>query len=264
MKTVIYYFSGTGNSLAVAKGLAKALDGVVELLPITGYEEEQCVEIDVDLLGLVFPVYFFSIPDIVRAFLGKLVFKSDPYIFAVATCNAQPGHSLYSLKRMLNLKGESLAAGFTIDMPGNAVIGKVDMTNPPEVQQERLIKAKAKLLKIVQAITERRSGVIEGCNTLKTKVQNILMNVFLKRLYRPVKRFYAESNCNHCGTCVKVCPLKNINLDLGQRPRWGRHCEICLACFHWCPQQAINIEKHTIGKKRLHHPEITIEEMMVR
>lgn len=264
MKTIIYYFSGTGNSLAVAKGLAKALEGLVELLPITGYEEEQCVEIDTDLLGLVFPVYFFSTPDIVKVFLKKLVFKSDPYIFAVATCNAQPGHSLYSLKRMLKLKGKLLAAGFTIDMPGNAIVGKVDMTNPPEVQKDRLIKAKTKLSKIVKVITERRSGVIEGCNNLKTKVQSILLKAFLKNLYRPAKRFYAESNCNHCGTCVKVCPLNNINLDLGKRPIWGSHCEVCLACFHWCPQQAINIEKYTIGKKRFHNPEITIEEMMVR
>lgn len=114
MKTVIYYFSGTGNSLAVAKELAKALEGVVELLPIIGCEEKQGVEIDADLLGLVFPVYFFSTPNIVRAFLKKLVFKSEPYIFAMVTCNAQPGHSLYSLKRILKLKGESLAAGFTI------------------------------------------------------------------------------------------------------------------------------------------------------
>ena len=264
MKTVIYNFSGTGNSLAVAKGLAKALEGVVELLPIIGFEEEQCVEIDADLLGFVFPVYFLSIPDIARAFLKKLVFKSEPYIFAVVTCNAQPGHSLYSIKRLLKLKGKSLAVGLAIDMPGNAIVGKVDMTNPPETQKDRLIKAKTRLSKIIKAITERRSGIIEGSNSLKANVQSILMKALLKNLYRPAKRFYAESNCNHCGICIKVCPLKNINLDPGERPIWGSHCEICLACFHWCPQQAINIEKYTIGKKRFHHPEITIEEMMVR
>lgn len=263
MKTVIYYFSGTGNSLAVAKGLAKGLKGGVELLPIAGCDKKKSVEIDADRLGIVFPVYCLSIPDIVRTFLRKFVFKSEPYIFSVATCNAQPGHSLYSLKRMLKHKGKSLAAGFSIDMPGNAIVGEVDMTNPPEVQKDRLINAETRILEIVWAITERRYGVIEGCNTSITYAQSILMNAFLKYLYRPAKRFQVERNCNHCGVCVKVCPLKNINLDLEQRPIWGSRCEVCLACFHWCPKQAINIEEHTIGKIRYHHPEITIEEMMV-
>lgn len=263
MRTVIYYFSGTGNSLAVAKGLAKSLEGVVELHPIAGYVRKQSVEIDGDLVGIVFPVYFLSIPDLVRTFLKKLTFKSDPYIFAAATCNAQPGHSLYSVKRMLELKGKSLAAGFSIDMPGNAIVGKVDMTSPPEAQKERLTKAEAKLPKIVQAISERRYDVIEGNNNFTTYVQSLLMKTFIRRFYRPAKRFQVAGNCNHCGVCAMVCPLKNISLDLEQRPIWGSRCETCLACFHWCPERAINMEKDTIGKARYHHPEVTIEEMVI-
>ncbi len=263
MKTIIFYHSGTGNSLAIAKGLAKGLEGAVELVTIARCNEQQTVEVDGDVLGIVFPVQFLSIPDIIRTFLRKLVFKSEPYIFAVATCNAQPGHSLYSIKQMFNLKGKTLATGFAIDMPGNAIVGKVDMTNPLEVQKARLIKAESKLSEIVQAVTERRYGVIEGCNTPNTYVQSILMKAFVKYLYRPVKRFRVESNCNHCGVCTRVCPLKNINLDSEQRPIWGSRCEICMACFHWCPQQAINMEQDTIGKLRYHHPGITIEEIVI-
>ncbi|NLW46582.1 MAG: flavodoxin family protein [Firmicutes bacterium] len=145
MKTMIYYFSGTGNSLAAAKTLANSLDTVVDLLPIAGSEKEQSVEVDCDLLGLVFPVHFLSMPDMVRGFLKKLNFKSDPYIFAIATCNRQPGKSLYVIDRMLKKKGKSLAAGFTLDMPGNSLIGKVDLTNPPEVQKARLDNTPVKL-----------------------------------------------------------------------------------------------------------------------
>lgn len=264
MKTVIYYFSGTGNSLAVAKALAKNLDGMVDLLPIAGSEKEQSVEINGDLLGLVFPVYFLSMPDIVRCFLKKLKFKSNPYIFAVTTCNGQSGNSLYSLDKLLKNKGKSLAAGFDLIMPGNALIGKVDKTNPPEVQKTRLDNVTRKLSLVAETIKERRNGIIEGSNSQKTYIRKFLLTALIKNLYRPSKRFLVLDNCNHCGTCVRICPTQNINLNQERKPVWGEHCELCLACLHWCPQKAINLEAHTIGKIRYHHPEVTADELFIK
>ena len=217
MKTVIYYFSGTGNSLAAAKRLAQGLEGAVDLLPMVGWEKAQRVAFDGDLLGLVFPVYFLTVPDVVRSFLRKLVFQSDPYIFAVATCNAQPGHSLYSLKRLLGRKGQPLAAGFAIDMPGNAVIGKVDRTNPPEVQEARLANAVPKLAQIVRSVRERQDGVLEGCNAATMHIQSSLMNGFMKYLYRPSRRFRVLGYCSHCGVCARICPSRNIKIGVAEK-----------------------------------------------
>ncbi len=264
MKTVIYYFSGTGNSLAVAKRLAENLEDVVELLPIAGCEKEQRVAIDADMLGLVFPVYFLTIPEIIRKFLKKLEFRTEPYIFTVVTCNSQPGYSLYSVKRILQKKGKSLALGFAVDMPGNGIIGKVDLTNPLEVQKERLANAPTKLLIVIQKIKERQYGVIEGGNSFKMHMLSFLMHFYKKYLYPPAKHFRVLNHCTRCGICVQVCPLKNIDKDVEHKPIWGERCESCLACFHWCPVQAINMEEDTVGKKRYHHPEISIEEMFLR
>jgi ferredoxin len=261
MKMVIYYFSGTGNSLAVAKRLADNLGEGVELRSIAGYENDPNVKVDEDLLGLIFPVQFVNAPQIVQNFLRKMEFKTDPYIFAMATCNAVPGFSLFTIKRMLEQKGKQLALGFAIDMPGNAIVGKIDLTSPPEEQKRRLTNAEVKLSSVIQMIKERRRGLIEGHNSLKLHIESFLMSTYIQYLYRPEKRFRAQKNCSHCGTCIRVCPVNNISMDAKDNPIWGKYCVHCLACFHWCPKQAINLEDHTIGKRRYHHPEISIEDI---
>jgi Pyruvate/2-oxoacid:ferredoxin oxidoreductase delta subunit/flavodoxin len=263
MKSLIYYFSGTGNSLAVARRLAENLGGGVELRPIAGCQNEQSVEVDADLVGLVFPVYFLAVPEIVREFVRKIKFKTDAYIFAVATCNAEPGYSLYSLEKMLGRKGKSLALGFEMVMPGNGIFGKIDKTSPPQVQEERLNNAKAKVLIMGEAIKVRRRGIMEGNNALKKYVASFLMKFYIKHIYRPEKRFRVQNNCTHCRTCQRICPLKNISMDGEGKPVWGKHCAHCLACFHWCPKQAINMDADTIGKRRYHHPAMTVEDMTV-
>ena len=46
------------------------------------------------------------------------------------------------------------------------------------------------------------------------------------------------------------------------RPAWLRHCEQCLACIQWCPQEAIQFGKKTPHYKRYHHPEVTLQDML--
>ncbi|HEX3048635.1 MAG TPA: EFR1 family ferrodoxin [Bacillota bacterium] len=261
MKTTLYYFSGTGNSLAVAKELAENLPETVNLLPIPKYERGKRTEVDGDILGVVFPCYFQSIPDTVRSFLRNLEFSSNPYIFSVVTCNGQPGHSLYTIRRMLKRKNRSLAAGFAVDMPGNALFG-VDYTNTPEVQRERLANAKIKIPLIAQAIRERNSGVIAGKQFPGTYLRGMLFRTAVKYFYRPSKRFWVQNQCTHCGACAQVCPQKNITMARERGPVWGGDCALCLACFHWCPRQAIQMSEYTIGKTRYQHPEISHDEMM--
>jgi ferredoxin/flavodoxin len=256
MKTVLYYFSGTGNSLAAAKALARELAGTVELLPIAGRAKAPRVEIDGERLGLIFPVYFRSIPEAVRSFLKKLEFRADPYIFAVVTCNAVPGHSLYTVKRLLQKKGRALAAGFAVDMPGNA------MLNPTEVQQERLAAAPAKLAAIVKAIAAGRGGIIEGSHDPQDYLRGLAMAALVKYVIRLQKRLAIGDGCDRCGRCARICPMRNITLAAEGGPVRGNRCQLCLACFHWCPRRAVTMGKPSAGLRQYHHPEISVEEMM--
>jgi flavodoxin len=51
MSTELYYFTGTGNSLAVARDIARKTDG--RLISIPSLMDQESVESDADVLGIV-------------------------------------------------------------------------------------------------------------------------------------------------------------------------------------------------------------------
>ncbi|MCK5773172.1 MAG: flavodoxin family protein, partial [Thermoplasmata archaeon] len=69
----LYYFTGTGNSLWVAKQLAKQLSNF-SIEPIANLlsDNKKIENPDSDMIGLVFPVYIFGPPLIVNRFINKL------------------------------------------------------------------------------------------------------------------------------------------------------------------------------------------------
>ena len=84
MNTEIYYFSGTGNSLSVAKELQKRLTDS-NLIPIIKLLNESKIQANGNIIGVVFPVHALTVPVAVRMFLRKLDLSSAEYIFIVAT-----------------------------------------------------------------------------------------------------------------------------------------------------------------------------------
>lgn len=80
--------------------------------------------------------------------------------------------------------------------------------------------------------------------------------------YKEIGRQFEVSNdCLGCGSCVKVCPVGNIQMANG-KPAFGGNCQQCMGCIQWCPKRAIDYQ-HTAGeRKRYHHSKVTIGEMM--
>jgi flavodoxin len=70
MSTKLYYFSGTGNSLVVARDIAAKIDG--KLIPIPAVMDKEIIKIDADVLGIFSPTYCMRMPGIVERFIGKL------------------------------------------------------------------------------------------------------------------------------------------------------------------------------------------------
>lgn len=257
MSSKIYYFSGTGNSLAVSRKLEENFIEKGNIVPLAIFENEEIVDVDTDVLGFVFPVYFMTIPDIVKRFVKKLNFKTDTYIFAIATCNGIPGNSLFTLNKCLNKKGKKLSSGFTIDMPGNAII------TPPEIEAERLKNYKTKVAEIANYVNCLSTNEFEGKNNFKNHIMSSTMSILAKKFQFAPNKYSSTSECIGCGVCEKVCPVNNIKV-VEKRPQWENKCANCLACFHWCPKKAVVINKFLKKRNRYHHPEILLMDMDLR
>ena len=103
--TSIYYFTGTGNSLAIVRELKKCLAGECDIISITTLVDFSFPSKKSDIIGFVFPVYFADAPDIMKKFIRNFDFNSVKYIFSVANCNSVPGIALYSVEKILREKG---------------------------------------------------------------------------------------------------------------------------------------------------------------
>ncbi|MDD5676639.1 MAG: EFR1 family ferrodoxin [Kiritimatiellae bacterium] len=260
MNTILYYFSGTGNSLVVARDLGTAL-GNTTLISIPRALQESAVG-TADAVGIVFPVYAWGPPRIVVDFIASRKWHGLPYLFAVCTCGGFPGGTLPKVGRALCAQGGTLSAGFSIVMPGNytAMYGAI-----AEAKQQKLFaRSRTRIAEISELIKARCRRPAERSFFLV----NWLTTGFLYKFGMPHfktadAKFWVTDTCTHCGLCVKVCPRLNIDLKDG-RPQWHGNCEQCMACLQWCPAEAIQFGPSTQKRKRYHHPSVKAKDLFVK
>lgn len=86
---IVFYFSGTGNSLWTAKKIARRFSGKVR--GIMEFSSKKEIVADEEKVGFVFPVYMNDLPWVAKAFLMELKLKNPKYVFAVLTSSSGKG-----------------------------------------------------------------------------------------------------------------------------------------------------------------------------
>lgn len=257
MKTTIYFYTGTGNSLWTAKKLAGDLDSSA-LIPIIRSRKE-ILRDDSEQIGLVFPVHVWGVPPPVIEFVHRLQADSAQYIFALAVNAGQVAATLIQLDKLLQTKRLHLSCGFSIDLPSNYIPWGGAVSH--DKQQKKFAAALEKIGRI--------AGIVRNREDLPPQRGPFWQNLILSMIYRKSlpyvagldKSFFADKKCSGCGICEKICPAGNIRMSAG-KPVWQHRCEQCFACIQWCPEEAIQYGKNTGNKKRYHHPDISLKEML--
>ena len=262
MKTVIYYFTGTGNSLAAAKKIAATLEdcGLVPIASLAGTPGD--IIPAADRAGIIFPVYFTGLPAMVADFASRLRFRNGQYVFAIATFGgAGAAPALRQLDLILRRHaGRGLDAGFRVKMPGDYIL----MYEPPQGKKrdDLLAAAGAEIARIAEAVRDCRRQ--DPPRSIAEQVVHTLMyGWFIGRVHTKDRAFRVTEKCTGCGTCASVCPAHNIEL-VQDRPVWRHRCELCCACIHTCPAQAIQAGTGTEKRQRYRNPEVTVAELELR
>jgi flavodoxin len=83
MRAEISSFSRTGNTLAVARGIAGEIEG--RRISIPREMKGDSVDPKADVVGIVFPVFGAGVPLIIKRFVEKMVDLDRKYILGICT-----------------------------------------------------------------------------------------------------------------------------------------------------------------------------------
>ncbi len=251
---MIFYFSGSGNSLYVAQWLERNLEQPVFSIAAESTKKNVHYYPDPgEPVIFVCPVYFYGLPALVDDFLRRMEFfgKEIP-VHLVLTCGDTPANAGGRFKRLLRRQNDCHLAGvYSVKMPDNYILAY--NLAPAEKRKKTLAQAEKTLPLIKQAIL---TGIASKTITNQGSFAGLLtFNAY--PLYikgRKTAKFFADEKCTGCGLCAKVCPIGAIVMENG-RPRWQKsRCNHCLACLHRCPVHASQYGKKTAKRDRYLHP----------
>lgn len=255
---MIFYFSGTGNSLYAAKRISEYLGESLVNISSAMHDDMKLQLSPGETAGFVFPLYAWSAPKIVFDFIKKVDIKGH-YTFAIATY----GQNIGRFDKLFEQSGIHLNSAFSLNMPNNYIV-----IWDRDKQNQCLENAENRLDQICDAI-EHRQEVIDIQCVLNGKRVPEAMTAFAPRMNAQwsntlddVSDFYVTDACIGCGTCQKVCNGRTIRLE-GGKPVWGNNCTKCLACLHLCPKQAIQFGQYTVDTGRYKNPNIRLSELMI-
>lgn len=246
---IIYYFTGTGNALAVSNWLGEVAfekNIPVKIVKITPSLQPEIPAGNNTLIGFCYPTHGFNAPPIVVDFIFRFP-KGNNNIFLV---NTRAGMKLSKLflpglsglgqlmpAAILKLKGYKIIGLQPMDLPSNWI------SLHPGLKQ----KVVDSIFRRCERITKRfGENILSGKKIFKgllslpldLTISPISVAYILFGRFALAKTFVADYNCNNCGICEKECPVQAITTK-NSRPFWTRKCESCMHCMNRCPQKAI-------------------------
>lgn len=270
MEKIIYYFSGTGNSLRTAQVIAAEIGGA-RLCSMRNDPGAVSAE-NAGVVGFVCPVYEWDIPKTVREFVERLTVNPGAYTFMAATYIAIHGRCFETVDALLRAKGSRLHYGRAV----RCVASQCTAYEPFPPARLMVPLAERKSKKIGREILSGRLRKYPTMSPITKFLYPKMMMPFLNVQHEYDKGFYTSDACIGCETCRRVCPCDNITFAHG-RPVWNRACIGCNACVVYCPTRAIqfktpdayarldNIITRRLGlpehRTRYHNPYVTAADL---
>ncbi len=247
----VCYFTASGNSLYVAKRIGGTL------LSIPQFMKQDSIEITDDAVGIVAPVYAVEMPMMVKEFLIKAKIKTD-YFFFVYTYGSGYAEAFAHVELVCREKGLKLSYINAIQMVDNYLPG-FEMQNQIDTLPKKNVEGQIE--KLFSDIADRSETPVKIGAVNKAQMA-MYQKMLAKRILRKdtAREYIVNDNCTRCGICAKVCPADNITVT--DKVYFANKCEVCYACLHNCPQNAIHM-KNERSAVRFRNEHITLKDIIL-
>ena len=241
---MVFYFTGTGNSLYIAKQIEENPISIPQAI----HRENQAFS--ADRIGIVAPVYGHEVPAMVKDFLRNAVFHTD-YFYMILTYGNRHGGAAELAKELCDTCGIAVNYINVIMMVDNWLPG-FDMNEQTQLDK----KIDENMAVILSDLNARRNMISAVTDTDRAAHQQFLDG--MRRMPEDVWQHLLRvtDGCIGCGICEKVCPASSIHVLDGKAVHIPGNCQTCLACAHACPQKAIQLtipEKNPNARYRNEH-----------
>lgn len=234
---MIFYYSATGNSRAIAVELGKRLNHkVIDIAkePVASFEDKHHI--------FVFPVWAWGPATPMLDFISK--FPENILVGVkcdiVCSCGDDCGYTAEILWKEIQNKGGICGSAWSIKMPNTYVVLPFFDVDSEKIKNIKLTALPHAIDSIAVSIKNNTTGDLTFHGSFAKLKSGIFRKWFLKHPLN-FKKWAVNTNCVRCGKCVSACPKHNLKLSLNSNcPEWGDLCDGCLACYHKCPLHAIN------------------------
>lgn len=251
---MVLYFTGTGNSLYVAKGLDEVRLSIAQSI----HDEKK--EYAAEKIGIVCPIYGHEMPQLVKEFIKQVTFHTD-YFYLVLTYGKIHGGAAELADQYLKECGIEADYINTVMMVDN-YLPAFDMNEQLAIDPDKRVDEHIAMIKAdiesgkhwKQKTTQR-----DRCWHQKYLAMRKANPIDIKSGI-----FKISEKCIGCGICMRVCPTGNIKVE-NQHAGYKdtSQCQMCLACVQHCPENAIRLkipEKNP--NARYHNENIRLSEIV--
>ncbi|MBQ1926828.1 MAG: 4Fe-4S dicluster domain-containing protein [Proteobacteria bacterium] len=259
-KRIVFFFTGTGNCLFVARQLSPNVISIPQAL------RKNELEYEAEEIGIVYPIYGQMMPNIVRKFLKSAKLKYQ-YLFAIGTYGNRQGHAVEKCAASGKEAGYEFDYIATLLMVDNW-LPRFDMDEQLKIDK----KVGPNLSKIMADLNERKKYLepyVENTNPIPPAQPTSPdapkpPSPFAEDgIHANAEDWFTITDaCISCGLCVRICPRGNYSID-GEIATCKGECELCLACAHACPHKAIVIKSGEVNPKaRYRNPNVTMRDII--
>lgn len=251
MKTLVIYFSQTGNTRKIAQCIHDGLtagNAESELKALSDISANTLS--DYDLVGIGAPVFYYKEPFNVRDFLQLLPQLNGQHWFVFCTHGNVIGNFFPSVADKLKAKGAAVIgyhncyANITVPF-----YPKPSYTSghPDDRDLERAGK-------FGRAIVEKSKQLLQKEDTVLPDPLPVSSDEWIEESHRiteallkamlPQLQFNADT-CTHCHACEEQCPVNGIDIS-SEQPRLQSPCIFCWRCVNICPTLSIFADWHPL------------------
>jgi hypothetical protein len=186
----LLYYTTTGNNLYIAKQLGG------ELLSIPQLMKNGELDIEDDVVGIIFPVFFATSPKTLREFVQTANIKAD-YLFLITSYGSDGDqNALKIMKDTLNQRGINVNYTNSVLMVDN-FLPVFDMAREKEIKKD--VDVDSEIESIKNDIINRKEYIFDKKHF--TDVENI--EEILETTMTSKYHIQVGEECNNCRICTR-------------------------------------------------------------